>query len=367
MGQTKKPYAGASRPRFASAQEEAAFKNARNYGGADYRPPAAQAAAHQHFGTLLVSCERADLRAMPNGVMIYQNGAARLDALPPPAVPRAEVIDELYGAVVHGEAPLHDGAWAMATLEVCSRSCARRAKAATSRSSIRLPCHEARHRRPRRSILRHWREAVPNDRLAHLVKDATRALVRALQMRLAEHGVSFGHWTFLRILWEGDGLTQRELSEQAGVMEPTTFSALKAMERLGYIRRRRRDGDRKKVYVLLTPKGRALRDRLVPLAEDVNRIAVRGVQSGGHRGNPRRAAGDHREHGAGRTGRRHAHALDPRTGTAESRRAKAAAAQRARLIAGVRPSFFGLRKSRKLRVFRPNRGNTRQLGKGRRQ
>jgi MarR family transcriptional regulator, organic hydroperoxide resistance regulator len=128
------------------------------------------------------------------------------------------------------------------------------------------------------SILRHWREAVPDDRLAHLVKDATRALVRALQMRLAEHAVSFGHWTFLRILWEGDRLTQRELSEQAGVMEPTTFSALKAMERLGYIRRRKFAGDRKKVYVLLTPKGRRLRDRLVPLAEDVNHIAVRGTR-----------------------------------------------------------------------------------------
>jgi DNA-binding MarR family transcriptional regulator len=128
------------------------------------------------------------------------------------------------------------------------------------------------------AILRHWREAVPDDRLAHLVKDATRALVRALQMRLAEHAVSFGHWTFLRILWEGDRLTQRELSDRAGVMEPTTFSALKAMERLGYIRRRQFAGDRKKIYVLLTAKGRALRDRLVPLAEDVNRIAVRGVK-----------------------------------------------------------------------------------------
>ena len=123
----------------------------------------------------------------------------------------------------------------------------------------------------------HWREAVPDDRLAHLVKDATRSLVRALQMRLAKHAVSFGHWTFLRILWEADGLTQRELSEQAGVMEPTTFSALKAMERLGYVVRRRRDGDRKKVYVFLTPKGRRLRDKLVPLAEEVNRIAVRSV------------------------------------------------------------------------------------------
>jgi MarR family transcriptional regulator, organic hydroperoxide resistance regulator len=129
------------------------------------------------------------------------------------------------------------------------------------------------------SILRHWREAVPDDRLAHLVKDATRALVRALQMRLGAHAVSFGHWTFLRILWEADGLTQRELSEQAGVMEPTTFSALKAMERLGYVVRRRRNGDRKKVYIFLTPKGRRLRHKLVPLAEEVNRVAVRGVSS----------------------------------------------------------------------------------------
>jgi DNA-binding MarR family transcriptional regulator len=61
-------------------------------------------------------------------------------------------------------------------------------------------------------------------------------------------------------------------------MEPTTFSALKAMERLGYIRRRQRGNDRKKVFILLTPKGRRLRDRLVPLAEEVNAIAVRGMR-----------------------------------------------------------------------------------------
>src|SRR6202022_4664386 len=135
-------------------------------------------------------------------------------------------------------------------------------------------------RRPgMQSILRHWREAVPNDRFAHLVKDATRALVRALQMRLAAHAVSFGHWTFLRILWEGDGLTQRELSEQAGVMEPTTFSALKAMERLSLVTRRRVGDDRKKVYVFLTPKGRLLKSRLVPLAEEVNAIAMHGVKA----------------------------------------------------------------------------------------
>ena len=126
-------------------------------------------------------------------------------------------------------------------------------------------------------LLRHWRDAVPNDRMAHLVKDATRALVRSLQTRLARHDVSFGHWTFLRILWERDGLTQRELSREAGVMEPTTFTALKAMESRGYIVRRQLAGNRRKVHIFLTLRGRALKRTLVPLAEAVNRAAVRGV------------------------------------------------------------------------------------------
>jgi DNA-binding MarR family transcriptional regulator len=130
---------------------------------------------------------------------------------------------------------------------------------------------------PTQDILRHWREAVPNDRLAHLVKDATRALVRALQVRLVEHDVSFGHWTFLRVLWEHDGLTQRELSHEAGVMEPTTFTALQALERLGYIERRQLPENRKNVYVYLTARGRALKEKLVPLAEEVNRLAVDGI------------------------------------------------------------------------------------------
>lgn len=103
--------------------------------------------------------------------------------------------------------------------------------------------------------------------------------MRALQPRLAGHGVSFGHWTFLRILWERDGLTQRELSEEAGVMEPSTFAAIKAMEELGYVKRRRLPENRKNIYVHLTPKGRALRKKLVPLAERVNELGLRGLSA----------------------------------------------------------------------------------------
>lgn len=128
-----------------------------------------------------------------------------------------------------------------------------------------------------RNILRHWQEAVPNDRLAHLVRDAARAYTRALQIRLTQHGVPFGHWTFLRILWEKDGLTQRELSERAGVMEPTTFAAMKTMEALGYIERRQLPENKKNMYVHLTPLGRGLKRKLVPLAEETNHVSIQGL------------------------------------------------------------------------------------------
>ena len=51
--------------------------------------------------------------------MIYGDGRKHLEALPPPRVPRVEVIDELYGTIVSGHAPVQSGPWALATLEVC--------------------------------------------------------------------------------------------------------------------------------------------------------------------------------------------------------------------------------------------------------
>ena len=127
------------------------------------------------------------------------------------------------------------------------------------------------------ALLRHWREDVPDDRLAHLVRDTERAFRRSLQMRLAAFDIPFGHWSYLRILWETEGLTQRELSLRAGVMEPTTLAAIRTMEARGFVTRRQNASNRKNVHVHLTPKGRALKARLVPLAIEVNRIGVDGI------------------------------------------------------------------------------------------
>lgn len=114
---------GAARKALRSADNsgvEVTLKAARNYGGPDYRAPVTMPGLqHQHFGFVVASCEKADLRPLSSGVMIYADETQRLDPLAPPPIPRCEVINELYDAVVNGKPPLHSGEWARATLEVC--------------------------------------------------------------------------------------------------------------------------------------------------------------------------------------------------------------------------------------------------------
>ena len=123
-GREKDPSAyGAARRALAaspSAADEIRAKNARNYGGAAYAAPGSDDAPwHEHFGFVLASCERADLRPTAKGVWIYVDAERRFEPLEKPAIPRAAVLDELCDAALEAKPPLHDGAWGLATLEVC--------------------------------------------------------------------------------------------------------------------------------------------------------------------------------------------------------------------------------------------------------
>ena len=120
-------------------------------------------------------------------------------------------------------------------------------------------------------------ELPPERSVGYALRETFRAFSRLLTSRISAHGVTIGQWYFLRVLWEEDGLTQRELSQRVGMMEPTTVTALNGMERRGYVRRVRNSTDRRKVNVFLTQKGRSLRNNLLPHAVEVNEIATEGV------------------------------------------------------------------------------------------
>jgi phthalate 4,5-cis-dihydrodiol dehydrogenase len=121
-GEEKRPAHGAARaslPAHAAPDAEARLKAATGFAGRGVR--SARGAVHApHFGFLLASCERGDLRPLGDAVVVYGEDGVR--EIPVPrgrAYPDKDaVIDELYEAVAHGTPPLHDGAWGMATVDV---------------------------------------------------------------------------------------------------------------------------------------------------------------------------------------------------------------------------------------------------------
>ena len=115
--------------------------------------------------------------------------------------------------------------------------------------------------------------------VGYQIRQTHRLIQRALAVRIEAHEVTLGMWYFLRVLWGGDGLTQRELSERVGTMEPTTMSAIQLMERKGLVLRVRNSDDKRKINVYLTEKGRALEKELLPAGIDVVGVATRSFTS----------------------------------------------------------------------------------------
>lgn len=105
--------------------------------------------------------------------------------------------------------------------------------------------------------------------IGYQVRATHRALQRYLQLMIEPYGVVLGNWYFFRVLWNEDGLTQRELADRIGIREPTALTAIKDMETRGLVKRVRSKADRRKIHIWLTPKGRALKHQLIPLARHV--------------------------------------------------------------------------------------------------
>lgn len=119
-----------------------------------------------------------------------------------------------------------------------------------------------------------------DETLMHLVREAYRRLTGELQRRLRNDGLVFGHWTALRILWRTDGLTVQEIAALAGVLPISTWTTMHALEDLGLIEiRKLGNEDGKAIRMFLTPKGDVLRERYLPVGEEINRLAFAGVSA----------------------------------------------------------------------------------------
>ncbi len=117
MGGPKDPEAHSkARAALASADEQKA-KQARTFAAGSSHPPAPQ--HHERFGSVLITCEKADIELTPQGANFHGDAGMHAIAAPLPPVQRANVADALVRAILHGEKPLFDGKWGLTSLAIC--------------------------------------------------------------------------------------------------------------------------------------------------------------------------------------------------------------------------------------------------------
>ena len=122
-----------------------------------------------------------------------------------------------------------------------------------------------------------WNVPAEGRGLRYLVRFINRAYTKLVEAELRKHiDITYAQWSFIRVLWIEDGLSQRELSDRNGLMENTTFVALNLMEKRGWVRRERDTRDKRRWLIYLTEEGRAL-GRLHPVVEKTAKIAIENI------------------------------------------------------------------------------------------
>jgi DNA-binding MarR family transcriptional regulator len=121
-------------------------------------------------------------------------------------------------------------------------------------------------------------DADTSNSIGYLLRDTARRILSDLTARLEPHGISLPHYFVLRELWREEGLTQREIANRVGVLEPTMVTTIDGLERLGLIVRERSTTDRRKTHIQLTSEGRTLRDTLQGYAASVLDHALAGIE-----------------------------------------------------------------------------------------
>ena len=93
--------------------------------------------------------------------------------------------------------------------------------------------------------------------LGEVVNRTARLLRRLADRRLAPLGLSSGYLPVLTALMPGERLSQKVLTERAGIEQPTMAATLGRMERDGVIARQPDPDDRRSALFRLTPRADA--------------------------------------------------------------------------------------------------------------
>jgi DNA-binding MarR family transcriptional regulator len=115
--------------------------------------------------------------------------------------------------------------------------------------------------------------------IGFVINKAASLLKRSLYQEFKQHGyeITPEHWAVLNLLWKDDGLSQSEIAEKLSKDKANVTHILNVMERKNLIRRQRDETDRRVYRIFLIEQGKALKDKLPQLAQQVNRKGTAGM------------------------------------------------------------------------------------------
>ena len=91
--------------------------------------------------------------------------------------------------------------------------------------------------------------------ISNIYRAAASVRRRAENSVLAEHGLSFGGFTILWVLWVWDEMETARLAEECNLAKGTLTGMLNTLEKQDLVERTRIESDKRRVLVSLTPRG----------------------------------------------------------------------------------------------------------------
>ena len=109
--------------------------------------------------------------------------------------------------------------------------------------------------------------------LPYLLNRVGFALVESFGAALKPHQLSIDMWRVLAALSNNGGQRQVDLSGMTAIDVSTMSRLVGRLVRMGLVTRSRSERSSREVVVVLSGKGRALVERLIPIAKELERIA----------------------------------------------------------------------------------------------
>jgi DNA-binding MarR family transcriptional regulator len=118
-----------------------------------------------------------------------------------------------------------------------------------------------------------------SDYLPYLVNRVGAGFVTGYERDLADHGVSIAMWRVLAGLSIGEKHRQIDVAEITSIDVSTISRLITRLVSLDLVTRTRSDTNNREVSVELSAKGRALVNRLIPRARELEAVAVAGISA----------------------------------------------------------------------------------------